>query len=344
VSTKISNYDDRLEIVREISRFTVRQNDDSTEDFFDSALRLIGKTLNCNACGILDINEAGGFDLINCYDKRRKTYINNIVGNTWGHASDTILRQQTNHIDMTTTENIYYVPMKNLQPTSVLMFSFKDKLDTKGIELLESISSLLASAVEKISLRQQLKRQYLSTVKSLVVAMEAKDVYTQGHSQRVASYSKMIGERLKLKSEEIDELEITGLVHDIGKIGISDILLTKPEKLTDIEFDTLKQHPEIGTKILEPLGVSDNVMMGTLLHHKRYDLKGYPNDLTIESLPLVPAIIGVADAFDAMTSERTYKKTISKCAALKELKRHKGTQFDPKIVDVMEELLKSDNI
>ncbi|MDF2840768.1 MAG: putative sensor protein, partial [Clostridia bacterium] len=150
---------------------------------------------------------------------------------------------------------------------------------------------------------------------------------------------KIIGKHLMLRGEQLKELEITGLVHDVGKIGISDQLLTKPNKLTDIEFDSIKQHPEIGIKILQPLNVSENVMMGTLLHHKRYDLTGYPLGDNIDKLPLVPAIIGVADSFDAMTSERSYKKTMTKQNAIIELKKFRGTQFHPEIVDVVEELV-----
>jgi HD-GYP domain-containing protein (c-di-GMP phosphodiesterase class II) len=220
------------------------------------------------------------------------------------------------------------------------MFSFKKKLASKGVELLEAISDVLAVALDKLMLKLQLREQYLCTIKSLVVAIEAKDLYTQGHSQRVASYSRIIGQHLNMKENELDELEITGLVHDVGKIGVSDNLLTKADSLTDIEFDEIRKHPQIGLKILMPLGVSENVMMGTLLHHKRYDLKGYPCNMKIDKLPLVPAIIGVADAFDAMTTERTYKKRISKKAALQELQKYSGTQFDPKIVNIMLELVK----
>lgn len=342
MGSKSFTYDNRLEIIREISRSIACQTSNNIEELLNSALGMIGNALNCNVCMVFGINEAGSFDLLNCYDKKRMPYVKDFLNSNCSLVLDTIQRKQTNYKCMETSNNIYFVPMMNHQPASILLFNCKKKLEAKEMELIESVSSIFSSAIDKVLLKQQLRQQYLSTVKSLVIAIEAKDVYTQGHSQRVAHYSKIIGKHLNLKDEEIDELEITGLVHDIGKIGISDSLLTKPNRLTELEFDTIKQHPEIGSKILMPLGVSENVMMGTLLHHKRYDLKGYPNNLKIDSLPLVPAIIGVADAFDAMTSERTYKETISKKAALLELKKHRGTQFDPAIVDVVEELLKSD--
>lgn len=344
MGTKSFTYDNKLEIIREISQIIACKNSNNTEALFNNALKLIGKALNCNVCMAFGVNESGSFELLNCYDEKRKPYVVNFLKSTCSAVLDAIQNQKTIYIDLEASNNIYFVPMKNHKPASVLLFCFKNKLELNEIELLEFISNIFSSAIEKVLLKQKLRQQYMSTVKSLVIAIEAKDVYTQGHSLRVANYSKIIGKFLQLQEEEIEELEITGLVHDIGKIGISDNLLTKPKKLTDLEFDTIKQHPEIGTKILMPLGVSENVMMGTLLHHKRYDLKGYPNNMTIDSLPLVPAIIGVADAFDAMTSERTYKRTISKRDALLELKKHKGTQFDPIVVDAMEKLIESDTI
>lgn len=344
MSTKGLIYDNRLEIIRVINQSLVMENSSNTKDLFDTAVKSVGKALKCDSCAIVEADEEGILDLINCYKKKQASYMNDVLKSTCDLASESIRRQLTSYAGTEAASNIYYVPIKNPQRSFALMLSFKKQLDLKDLQILEPVSALLSSSVEKAMLKQQLRQQYLSTVKSLVIAMEAKDVYTQGHSQRVANYSKIIGEYMHLKEDEVEELEITGLVHDIGKIGISDSLLTKPIKLTDVEFDTIKQHPEIGTKILKPLGVSENVMMGTLLHHKRYDLKGYPSNMEIDSLPLVPAIIGVADAYDAMTSERTYKKTISKRDALLELKKYKGTQFDPIIVDVMEELVEADMV
>lgn len=344
MSTKSSTYDNRLEIARKLGVYIAQQNCDSAKELLDGAIELMGKTFKCNGCSIYGQNEDESIDLVSFYKEQNWMHTADMQKGVYDLLLDTILNQQSNFINTESLENIYYIPIGKTQRPMALIFNFKKRLELESIELLESIGGMLSSQIEKITLKQQLREQYLSTVKSLVIAIEAKDVYTQGHSQRVARYSKIIGRHLKLKDEEIDELEITGLVHDIGKIGISDSLLTKPNQLTEIEFDFMKQHPEIGTRILKPLGVSNNVMMGTLLHHKRYDLKGYPYNFDIDKLPLVPAIIGVADAFDAMTSERTYKRTISKKDALLELKRHRGTQFDPEIVDVMEEILKSEII
>lgn len=254
---------------------------------------------------------------------------------------------QNQEITFTTIEGckvLYFLPIITEKFCGVLILGFDHEIDVFENEILENIIGILSSAIERFFLQQQISQQYFSTVKSLVVAIEAKDVYTQGHSQRVADYSKIIGAHLKLKDSMIQELEITGLVHDIGKIGISDQLLTKPERLTEGEFDSIRQHPQIGSKILQPLNVSENVMLGTLLHHKRYDLTGYPLGYQIDKLPLVPAIIGVADSYDAMTSERSYKKTMSKKSAVEELKRFRGTQFHPDIVDAVEELISENKL
>lgn len=341
MNTKSFIFDNRLDIVRDLSQKIASLSSDTYEVLFSEPLKLVSEALGCNICGVFEVNTSGTFNLINGYKKQCIPKLNKLLKSTYSLAEAAMLKQQTNYSDLEPTNFLYYVPIKSLKPSFLLMFCFNQKLDLKGIELLESIAQVFSNAIDKLLLKQQLHEQYLSTVKSLVNAIEAKDVYTQGHSQRVADYSKIIGRHLNLKEEEINELEITGLVHDIGKIGISDSLLTKPNGLTELEFNSIKQHPEIGIKILKPLGVSENVIMGTLLHHKRYDLRGYPNNMSIDKLPLVPAIIGVADAYDAMTSERTYKKTISKSEALLELKKNSGTQFDPKIVKIVEKLVKS---
>lgn len=341
MSTNNYIFDNRLDIVRDLCQKIESQRSDTIETLFKGPLKLISEALDCNTCGVFEVNTSGTFNLINGYKKQSIPHIKKLLDSTYTLAEATILMHQTYCVDIKPSDFIYYVPIKSVQPTYFLMFCFKQKFSLKGIELLESIAQVFSTDVDKILFRQQLHEQYLSTVKSLVNAIEAKDVYTQGHSQRVANYSKIIGRHLNMNDDEINELEITGLVHDVGKIGVSDSLLTKPNGLTELEFNSIKQHPEIGIKILKPLRVSENVIMGTLLHHKRYDLKGYPNNMDIDKLPLVPAIIGVADAYDAMTSERTYKKTISKSDALLELKKNSGTQFDPYIVEIVEELLKS---
>lgn len=309
------------------------------KDLLSSTLKVVGDTLNSNLCAIYEEKNPMDFCCISGYKLPSSSHADNLIQIIRRQAENSIQYQQITFLRIKADKVVYIVPITIGETFGVLALGFDCELDSYGVEILETIKDILSSAMERFYLQQQLNKQYFNTIKSLVMAIEAKDVYTQGHSQRVAGFCKIIGKQMKLKEEAIKELEITGLVHDIGKIGINDQLLNKPDKLTEDEFELMRQHPEIGCRILKPLNVSENVMIGTLLHHKRYDLKGYPENAKIDKLPLVPAIIGVADAFDAMTSERSYKKIYTKQKAVAELKRFSGTQFHPDIVNIMEELV-----
>jgi len=141
-----------------------------------------------------------------------------------------------------------------------------------------------------------------------------------------------------IRGEMLDDIEISGLLHDIGKIGIGDAILTKPGHLSTEEFEQIKRHPSIGNKIVQPIGLSQSIIDGILYHHKRFDLKGYPENEKLEMLPLVSSIIGVADAFDAMTSNRSYTKKKSIENAIEEIRLHRATQFCPVVVEALEKI------
>lgn len=236
-------------------------------------------------------------------------------------------------------ENLLYIPFfLNNIPKGTLSICFGDSFDEDYIDLLRSISNNLALAVEKADLYEKSKQYYLKTIMSLVAAIEAKDTYTQGHSVRVSQYAVKIARELGMSKEEIEEIEIAGILHDIGKIGISDLILTKPGLLEPNEFELVKEHPAIGCRILRPIGLSENIINAALLHHKRYDLNGYPEDIHVKELPLSANIICAADAYDAMTSERSYKLPMDREEAMEELRRHSGTQFCPDVVKTMEKL------
>lgn len=313
-------------------------------ELLQNMLTAIGAGLNINIGAIYQARKSLEFQFMCGYKLGNYCDADCLFKLVRRSVESSLQNQKVSFISIEGNEVLYFLPLLSERFSGILILGFNNELDFFDVEILESVTGIISSAIERFSLQQQINQQYFSTVKSLVVAIEAKDVYTQGHSQRVADYSKIIGTHLKLKDEIIKELEVTGLVHDIGKIGVSDQLLTKPDRLTEIEFDSIRQHPQIGSKILQPLNVSENVMLGTLLHHKRYDLSGYPLDYNIDKLPLVPAIIGVADSFDAMTSERSYKKTMSKQSAILELKRFRGSQFHPDIVDAVEELINGNKL
>ena len=197
-----------------------------------------------------------------------------------------------------------------------------------------SIASQIAMTVQNIELYEKRKLTLISTVKALAQAIEAKDPYTKGHSERVTEYSVLIAEALKLPADVVDKVRLAGLLHDIGKIGIHDNILLKPGKLTDDEFFEIQKHPEIGEEILKYIEDMREILPGIRNHHERLDGNGYPDGLDDHKIPLLGRIIAVADAFDAMTSDRPYRKALKVDKAVQELKEFSGSQFDAKLVNL----------
>ncbi len=174
-------------------------------------------------------------------------------------------------------------------------------------------------------------------VSSLVSAIEAKDKYTLGHSERVSQYAVQIAKKLDLPENQINEIKIAGMLHDVGKIGISDEILHKPAKLSKSEFEEMKRHPSIGTWILNTLNLSENTINAINYHHERYDGTGYPLGISGKDLPIETQIISLSDAYDAMTSERPYRDAMSPEEAIKEIKKNADKQFNPQLVEILEE-------
>lgn len=203
------------------------------------------------------------------------------------------------------------------------------RLSEPDLKVLQIIANQSAIAIDKAQLYKTLKEEYLNTIRVLATAVEAKDAYTEGHSFRVSKIAKLMAEKLSNSDEFVEEIEISGILHDIGKIGIFDKILTKKGRLSAEEYGAIQQHPAIGYKIIQPIKLSQPIIDGILLHHKRYDLKGYPEDIEISELPLSAGIIGVADAVDAMTSTRSYSAAKPLEAAMEEIERHNGRQFHP---------------
>ncbi|MBM7615386.1 HD-GYP domain-containing protein [Alkaliphilus hydrothermalis] len=188
-----------------------------------------------------------------------------------------------------------------------------------------------------------MKQIYFETVYALSKTVEAKDPYTDGHSKRVAEYAEKIGKRMKLKNNQIDTLKTAALLHDIGKIGISDNLLNKPDKLTNEEFSIIKTHPAIGVDILSTVDFLKDVRDVILKHHEKYGGSGYPLGLREDEIPLEAYILAAADAFDAMTSDRSYRKGMTKEKAISILQEDAGSHFHPQVVEcfvkiILEEL------
>ena len=203
------------------------------------------------------------------------------------------------------------------------------------------------SLIDKLEhLSAKVSRNFYQTVMSLATALESRDRYTHGHSERVENYSKLIAKELKsnkdveIDREFIENLHIESRLHDIGKIAISDTILNKRGKLTDEEYEEIKRHPGESARILAPLdNIKENIDV-IYSHHERVDGAGYPNRKSGENIPLRARIIAVADAFDAMTSSRPYRKAMSEESAFKELNKQKNAQFDAMIVDAFSNAFK----
>ncbi len=210
-----------------------------------------------------------------------------------------------------------------------------------NLKLLFTMADLAASAIENATLYQNLHESYLSIIRALVSALELKDSHTRGHSESVTRYAVALAERLKLSPQEIESIEVAAILHDVGKIGIHEYILNKPGKLNDEEWKEIKQHPEFSYKILKEVNFPWDVNPIIYGHHERYDGKGYPAGLKGEKIPLGARILAVADTFAAMTSDRVYRKGLSKEVAIEELKRVAGTQLDPELVKVFVEMLMS---
>ncbi len=182
---------------------------------------------------------------------------------------------------------------------------------------------------------QELRTAYVSTVRALAEAIDAKDAYTRGHSERVAIYASRIARELDCKPDFIERIYLAGLLHDVGKIGVPDAIITKPGNLTLEEYELMKQHPEIGARILEPVSFLADVVPCVRHHHEWYDgsNQGYPDQLRGLAIPYPSRIILVADTVEAMTSDRPYRKAVPLEAVIEEIQRFSGTQFDPEAAE-----------
>ena len=188
---------------------------------------------------------------------------------------------------------------------------------------------------------QKIRASFLNAITALAYALEAKDKYTSGHSQRVAEISVAIAAELGLPQPDIEKIRLVGLIHDIGKIGVRESVLNKPGRVTADEYQHILSHCDIGEHILTPVVEDEQILKAVRHHHERYDGAGYPDRLSGEQIPLGARILAVADTYDAMISGRPYREAVSIQAACDEIQRHKGTQFDPEVVDAFLRIRKS---
>jgi HD-GYP domain-containing protein (c-di-GMP phosphodiesterase class II) len=215
-------------------------------------------------------------------------------------------------------------------------------------ELAETFNKMAGDIEQYIERLKQAAREnrelFLGSIRMLAAAIDEKDPYTRGHSDRVAKYSLIIGRELNLTDEELDRLRISALLHDVGKIGVDDRVLKKPGALTDEEFELMKQHPAKGANIMRPVAQLAEMLPGIELHHEHVDGRGYPYGLRGDQIPLMARIIAVADTLDAVTTHRPYQSAMDLGFALSRIRTLTGSKFDPVIVDALEAAVQSGKI
>lgn len=204
----------------------------------------------------------------------------------------------------------------------------------EDLALLSAMALKAGIALDNARLYDDLRNMFFNTVETLVRAIQARDPYTSGHSGRVSRYCLQVADKLGLSTRDKQNVYLTSLLHDIGKIGIPDELLNKPEKLNENETAQVREHVKMGAEMLKAMGEMSAVVPLILHHHECWDGSGYPDGLKGEEIPLISRIIAVADTYDAMTSDRPYRGALTKDEAVAELRRCAGTQFDPRVVEV----------
>ena len=235
------------------------------------------------------------------------------------------------------------MPLQNLASTTsqIAEGNLAVRATVRGqdeIALLGSNFNDMASNIEalvrklKKALRQN-QELFLETIRTLAAAIDAKDPYTRGHSERVSSYSMAISRHLELNQEEVFRVHIAAILHDVGKLGVRESILNKPGGLSDEEFEVMRQHPSIGAQIMSPIRMLKDIIPGIRNHHETWDGTGYPDSLEGDQIPMVARIIGVADTFDAMTTTRPYQQAMTLDYVLAKMRSMSGSRFDPVVVE-----------
>jgi HD-GYP domain-containing protein (c-di-GMP phosphodiesterase class II) len=235
------------------------------------------------------------------------------------------------------TRNMVTVPVKSkgkvIGVLQALNKLHDKKFDQEDLRLLESLADQVAIALENARLYEEQKQMFKDTAEALATAIEKRDPYTGGHTKRVRDYALATAKYLSLSDEDREWLELAAILHDVGKIGVDDQILRKPGKLDDHEFAQMKRHPALGHEILAHVKPLQPAIPGVKNHHERYDGRGYPEALKDGEAHMIARIITVADTWDAMTSDRPYRKGLPDEVANEELQKFAGTQFDPAIVE-----------
>lgn len=329
------------------------------EDVLKVIVEKVGSILNVKICSILLINDKTGKLSVECAKGLEQKILkdtelevgNKISGWVVKHNRPILVKniEKATHFAKRSEEKYYNKSLMSVP------LAIKDKVigvinvnnkksrrifNWEDFRLLKQIAAQVAIVIENVRLYRSLSNLYMRTITTLAATIDARDHYTRRHSEMVAEYAVAIAEAMKLPSERVELIRQASHLHDIGKIGVHDFILLKPDKLTDEEWEEIKLHSVKGAEILAPLVVFLNGVIDMVKqHHERYDGKGYPSHYRDEEIDIGARIMAVADAFDAMLSERPYRKAYSKEKAIEELRENSGTQFDPKIVETFLEVL-----
>lgn len=236
--------------------------------------------------------------------------------------------------------NILIIPISNREKTrgviTIIFEADENFIRQQTLKLLFILASSLSTSLENAYLFNDLKLSYFDTIKAISNSIEARDPYTRGHSTRVAHIAKGLAKELGWRTKEIELIDWGGILHDVGKIGIYDAILHKKDLLTDQEFGMIKTHPLIGAEIVKGISFLEPVLPYIMEHHEKYDGTGYPFMLSGENISIQGRLLAISDAYDAMTTDRPYRKGFEPQVAFEEIRNNKGSQFDPKFVKAFE--------
>lgn len=326
-----------LEYINQINASLVSNWDIDT--LLDNIIKRIDYLFNIKFGCIHMLDDSGQWVLKSFTSKRYKyDDLENLNLESYFYEIDSQIKSY--QVDQTVMNYLNVSPLVVDDKTiAIISIGLDQEMNNNDINILKMFKNQTAMVIQRALIYDQLRGLYLGTIEALVNVIEAKDKYTEGHSRRVSRFSVEIAKEMGYSNEEVENIEIAGLLHDIGKIGIDYGILTKRGRLTPEEYEIIQSHPTKGAQILEAISLDQKIKDGILYHHLRYDLTGYPY-ASLEELPTYACIIGIADAFDAITSARSYNKARSMQEAIEELKKHEGSQFDPMMVSIFQKMLK----
>lgn len=340
--------------IREVETFNLilqKLNQASTSrDLFKILVNLSGEVTSCDEAHFVVLSQGmSEHAIINSYVRDEKQLIAD-AGSIGKDIIKKVMDEKMPYLikDGKKSGSLMAIPLRiRSEVFGILVSLRRDEalpFNERDLYFSNFLTEKASSLIENLALYENIYENLFSTLYAFVEAIEARDPYTKQHSTRVSSYAISIATAMGCSQGEIDGLNVAGNLHDIGKIGIPDHILLKPNKLTDEEYEFIKKHPVIGSNIVKHLYMWTDEQKIIRHHHERWDGQGYPDQLSGEDIPFLSRILAVADVYDAMTSDRSYRKRLKDDNVVKVIKENKGTQFDPKIVNAFLKLYKQGKI